>query len=739
MAQTTASPFNGINNVGGLGQAGSSVSSSYPYSSNWSGNIQKSKLWRCGDPYRYPFPESEGDPWNCVLEPYRKNDRIQCEAWKDEVQNLLIFAGLFSAVVTAFTVESYKNLQPDPNDTIVYLLAQLVDSSSNVSNVALPPPIFVRSASALRVNIFWFLSLVLSLTTVLVGIVGLQWIREHQQYTDEIDPRNSLSVFRMRSHGLREWFVPQIFTGLPLLLQSAVFLFLIGIIDFLYSLDHTVSGWITVAVALTLLFLLATTALPTMQLFVPHDGQHTIPPTQCPYRSPQARIFMVITTRIYTAVMLLDAFIPFRKFRRIKKHFAARFALRQNFKSWIAFDAWWLNIREAHIKYRHAPKFDGSHNIYNTISLWQNASTLPTELEAEALLDALDQYSHNDAVVFALYHCFSEVAKVQNSIQFELFQRYYIQATGLPYRETYWPSRLMPPFDSSTSRLLHHENMVWFLLSLGRNGHSKRVEAHIVPHLIELKTRITAYTMITCRSVIKNTDFLDYSQEHMHFALGKPDGNYLAYSAFGEPNFRYPVSDVMYQETLNQAYLIYERFTRKVAMIKESTKLEETTYNHMICIKFLDIPMSLLRHDMWAQDTAISLHPILYRTLQFMVTTLDRVVSENTERPLLFLSASYVLNRILQPLEGAKEHYTSNIYYRTKNQSDILPWIVQTPIIMLMEALIRYHDHFHPTRCSPFSLRQLSYERIFLWKLEPGAVYEFKRYVEIPRDPVLDS
>lgn len=174
-------------------------------------------------------------------------------------------------------------------------------------------------------------------------------------------------------------------------------------------------------------------------------------------------------------------------------------------------------------------------------------------------------------------------------------------------------------------------------------------------------------------------------------------------------------------------------------MINDPTRLDETTYNHMICIKFLDIPISLLTHDMWALDRKVSLHPVLYQTIQFIIFTLNRVTAENVERPLLFLSASYVLNKIMQPYEGAKEHYTSNIYYRTKNQSDILPWILHTPIRSLMEALIRYYDHFKPTRSSPFSLRQLSYERIFLWELEPGPIYEFKRYVEIPRDPILDS
>lgn len=59
-----------------------------------SNGTRKAKIWRCGDPYKYPFPETEGNPWTTVLEPYMKNDRIQCEAWKDEVQNLLIFVSI---------------------------------------------------------------------------------------------------------------------------------------------------------------------------------------------------------------------------------------------------------------------------------------------------------------------------------------------------------------------------------------------------------------------------------------------------------------------------------------------------------------------------------------------------------------------------------------------------------------------------------------------------------------------
>ncbi|TFK17735.1 hypothetical protein FA15DRAFT_604485, partial [Coprinopsis marcescibilis] len=46
-----------------------------------------------------------------------KHDDDMCRGWKDEIDKLLIFAGLFSATVTAFTIESYKWLSPEPDAT----------------------------------------------------------------------------------------------------------------------------------------------------------------------------------------------------------------------------------------------------------------------------------------------------------------------------------------------------------------------------------------------------------------------------------------------------------------------------------------------------------------------------------------------------------------------------------------------------------------------------------------------
>jgi len=47
--------------------------------------------WTYNDPYRYPIPRGNEDPWGVLLEPLLVKDKIQCDAWKEEVQNLLIF------------------------------------------------------------------------------------------------------------------------------------------------------------------------------------------------------------------------------------------------------------------------------------------------------------------------------------------------------------------------------------------------------------------------------------------------------------------------------------------------------------------------------------------------------------------------------------------------------------------------------------------------------------------------
>ena len=202
-------------------------------------------------------------------------------------------AGLFSAVVTAFIIESYKALKQDPTEVLLSRILAQLEGRANGTDIPTPSK-FTPTPTEIRVNILWFLSLIFSLTTVLIGIISLQWLREYLRPHTDLEPQIALSLHHLNVESLDRWYLPQIFTALPLLLQLALVLFLGGILDFLWSLNSTVAIPIAVAVGFSLFFLLWTTVLPTTQallLFLPRLPWGNMPRSPCPYRSPQSWAF----------------------------------------------------------------------------------------------------------------------------------------------------------------------------------------------------------------------------------------------------------------------------------------------------------------------------------------------------------------------------------------------------------------------------------------------------------------
>ncbi|KAI0359333.1 hypothetical protein OH77DRAFT_1375839, partial [Trametes cingulata] len=117
------------------------------------------------------------------------------QRWNSEIDTYLVYAGLFSAIVTAFNVQSYLALQQQPDPT----LAALQQISLQLSSLAINPPFLnsttpafgpadaARAGSApgppadtatVAVNTLWFSSLVLSLSSASVGIMVKQWLNQ---------------------------------------------------------------------------------------------------------------------------------------------------------------------------------------------------------------------------------------------------------------------------------------------------------------------------------------------------------------------------------------------------------------------------------------------------------------------------------------------------------------------------------------------------------------------------------
>ncbi|KXN80692.1 hypothetical protein AN958_08368 [Leucoagaricus sp. SymC.cos] len=235
--------------------------------------------------------EEASNPWETCLGYAKKYVDEEITVWRDEVDNLLIFAGLFSSVVASFAVEAYHNVKEDPADTTVLLLKELLVIQLNATNpqpglagIELNPRAPI-SFSAKRVVIYHFLSLFLSLSTAMIGILCLQWIREYSRSLNGIPGprREQLGIHFMRYCGLEKWQVFTILTTLPTLLLLSLLLFFIGIVDLLIDVDDTAGAVAAVMAGLTFSFILATTLLPGL---VPCTKL-----SQCPYKSPQAWIF----------------------------------------------------------------------------------------------------------------------------------------------------------------------------------------------------------------------------------------------------------------------------------------------------------------------------------------------------------------------------------------------------------------------------------------------------------------
>ena len=186
-------------------------------------------------------------------------------------------------------MESHKALRPDPAEQIIQLLRQNAGQPVSQNWVTGGEPRIDHRINVC-VNIFWFLSLVLSLKAALIGIVSLQWIRTHMSTMS--DGSESLGLSHMHSIGLQKSYIPLIFTLLPIILILGLTLFLVGLIVFLCELSWPVAIPAAIAIGFTFVFLFTTTLHPALQSSPGAQSSDNPAYFPSPYRSPQSLLFL---------------------------------------------------------------------------------------------------------------------------------------------------------------------------------------------------------------------------------------------------------------------------------------------------------------------------------------------------------------------------------------------------------------------------------------------------------------
>lgn len=179
--------------------------------------------------------------------------------------------------------------------------------------------VFAPTPASIRINAFWFLSLTISLATVLIGILCKQWLREYQKDAS-VGHHLALELRQMRYESLQKWGVPGILSALPLLLQLALVLFFAGMLDLLWSLSSLVAGLVTTVVGLTMLIVVVTSVLPTCYVsLMQRRSTDSSPIFPCPYKSPQSWLF-------HRLVLSIGSLIPGSKLPTTR------------YSDWVSFD-----------------------------------------------------------------------------------------------------------------------------------------------------------------------------------------------------------------------------------------------------------------------------------------------------------------------------------------------------------------------------------------------------------------
>ncbi|KAJ7716207.1 hypothetical protein B0H16DRAFT_1476907 [Mycena metata] len=224
--------------------------------------------------------------WSVYISEAEKYDKGLVESWKSDMEGMLIFtpqAGLFSASLTAFIIESYKTLTPDSgamtNLLLVQISSQMAAAANGTSFTPPSSPPFVPPATSLVCNAFWFFSLGLSLTCALVATLLEQWARDFLHKADmHSTPAIRARMFSYLYYGLQRFNMHAVVEVVPLLLHVSLIFFFAGLVAFLIPVNiamAVIAGVLVFVVAGGYLLL---TVLPLLSL-------------DCPYRTPLSGMF----------------------------------------------------------------------------------------------------------------------------------------------------------------------------------------------------------------------------------------------------------------------------------------------------------------------------------------------------------------------------------------------------------------------------------------------------------------
>nr|GAT49479.1 predicted protein [Mycena chlorophos] len=227
-----------------------------------------------------------------------KYDKSLVESWRSDMDGMLIFAGLFSASLTAFLVESYSSLTANSADTTVQLLTQISHQLSAMANNTTYTPLaqepFKPATSSLVCNLLWFISLGLSLACALIATLLKQWAQDFLHRANmRSSPVARARVYSYLYDGLKRFKIHVIVDLIPALLHGALFFFFAGLIAFLLPVNELMVAIVATILGLAIGTYMFLTILPLVA-------------SNSPYRTPMTNTFWKLYEQVNNAWRPMD-------------------------------------------------------------------------------------------------------------------------------------------------------------------------------------------------------------------------------------------------------------------------------------------------------------------------------------------------------------------------------------------------------------------------------------------------
>ncbi|KAF8195019.1 hypothetical protein BJ912DRAFT_162563 [Pholiota molesta] len=161
--------------------------------------------------------------WKLFLEEAAAEAKWKVGIWKTELDSLLVFAGLFAAVISAFLVDLRFHLRPDPQ------LITLKEIVSILRNDTAPGELEHPSRAVLTAGSLWYGSLVVTLIGALWGVLAKGWLGEILREIPHNPAERALNRWK-RDRATKHWYMDNVITGVPLLTQAGLAMFLSGFV-----------------------------------------------------------------------------------------------------------------------------------------------------------------------------------------------------------------------------------------------------------------------------------------------------------------------------------------------------------------------------------------------------------------------------------------------------------------------------------------------------------------------------